>query len=403
MTSWHRLPNSAYYPLDIGCYQAIIGPKAPRGLGVAQPGIDEALMLLRRALAATEESLAALSSLDQLQDRFETAVLPLIEEPELWAAAQRSQDDAKQALLHARGCMEEMISQVTSGQAQETQARAWADQIVDLNERLQASIASASQQATLFYESIRPTLIAHYLRHSTKMPRWADTWPKDVELATRVLERIARSGVAGLVEHLDVELARLRWEVGWPQQRIAAVAGLSQPSVAARLARVDTLVSLEVGAQHIRRQADREQLRFVSWHVLPPRGGRSPTGEMILRTDDYVIQLEVLVAAGETGVARRGPMAGRAASLDYLRLEFAERRQRAAERALNGVAVYLRDRGTVGYYTAAEVVDAVRRFGSLPAESLLQSLRETLEPAWTIADLLGRAERPATDPERPEA
>ena len=357
-----------------------------------QPAIDEALTLLRRTLAATEEALSVSASIEQLQERFESAVLPVIGESEAWSTASTSQQEAKKALLQARTGLEEMLAQITRGQSPDTQVRAWADQFIDLNERLQTALTNAGQQATRLFESMRPTLVAHYLEHATRVPRWGETWPFDVDEATQALERIATGSESGATEELDIQLARFRWQVGWQQQKIASVVGLSQPSVAARLGRIETLISLEVGAKHVRDQAAKEQFKLKRWHVLNTRSARGTVGEVVLEAKDYVVQLDLLVASGETGTARRTGTMDRGMLLDYFRLETSERRQRALERTINGVAVYYRDRGLVGYYTKAVLADAMRRFGSLPAETVLQSLRDTVEPAWMLAELVSQGE-----------
>lgn len=370
---------------------------------VSQPTVEEALALLRQALSATDEALAISASLDQLQERFETIVQALIDEPEVLTAAQKNLSEAKTALFNARGCLEEMLSQIAQDQSPEVQSRAWADQFVDLNERLQAALTNASQQATRLYEMMRPSLIKHYLQNATRVPRWGDTWPVDFEMAVTAIEHIAASNEAGLVEELDVQLARFRWEVGWPQHRIAAVVGLSQPSVAARLARIEAVISLEMAAKRVREQADKEQFRLIRGHSSPGRASRGPVADIVLENNECVIELELLVAAGQTGTARRSTPLGHSAALDYFRLQAAERRQRAAGRIVNGLAVYFREKGFVGYYTIAELADAVRRLGGLPVETVLQRLRESVEPARTLAELLLRAECPATTSQHPEA
>ncbi|TAK28179.1 MAG: hypothetical protein EPO21_23090 [Chloroflexota bacterium] len=361
--------------------------------------VDQALVLLRRSIAAADEALSAMASLDQLDDRFDVVALRLIDEPEIWSAANNSLDQAKQALFHARGCLDEILSQVTRGQAQETQARAWADQLVDLNERLQSTLAHASQQASQFYETLRPTLISHYLEHSTKVPRWADTWPRDVEAASKALLTIAHNPEKLGVDQLDIQLARFRWEVGWSQQRIASIAGLSQPSVAARLSKMDSLISSQVGTDLALAQIEREGAQIVRWHVLGGRGARGSDSEIVVELEGCTVHLELLVATGESGAGRRAAASARGTSLDYLRLEFADQRQRSAGRSAYGIAIYYRDRGVVGYYTAAEVVDALRRFGNQSAEAILQRLRDILEPSRTIREFLQRAERSTQDQE----
>lgn len=356
--------------------------------------IDEALALIRTALASTEEALAASSSLEQLQERFEKVVSPLIDESELMTAVYTSQSEVKKLLFHARGCLEEMLTQMTRGHSPDAQTRAWADQFVDLNERLQTLLTQASQQATRIYESLRPTLIAHYLQYATRTPRWEETWPFDANLAKEALERIATESDFGPVDDLDIQLARFRWEVGWPQQRMATIVGLSQPAVATRLGRIEALISLEVATKHVRDHAAKEQIRLVRWNVLAGKGSRTSSGDLVLETDKYTIQLELLTVTGETGNMRRTTTGDRAASLDYLRLESADRRQLAGGQSVSGIAVYFRDRGIVGYYTTAELAEAMRRFRNLPTLTVLQYLKERVEPAWTIKGLLQRAERP---------
>jgi hypothetical protein len=361
-----------------------------------EPRAVEALDALRRSIAATDAALAALGSVDQLQERLEPAVLRLVEEPDIWRAAQDAYAGARVSLQHARGCLEELQSQITRAQSGDLQARAWADRIVDLNEKLQSHLAAAAQEAGRSYELLRPALISFNLEQATRVPRWTDTWPADAESAKQALERL-RAGVDAVqVDALDLQLAEFRWDVGWPQQRIAQVVGLSQPSIAARLARLEALLSLEVAATHVRRQAERDGFRVIRSHVAVGRGSREPSGEVLLERGDLVAKLDVLVAAGSTGAARRAPGLDGSLVLDVLRLDAAGPRQPHASRLdVSGFAVYYRDRGTVGYFTPTEVAQVLRALGRLPAETILQRLRETVAPAGTPKELVERIAQPA--------
>lgn len=357
----------------------------------------EAIEVLQRAIAATDESLAAMTSIEQLQGRFEETVLNLVEGPELWKAAQSAYEQARTALNHARGCLEELQVQIAAAQSPEVQSRAWAEQLVALNEKLQSQLTVASQQASRFYELIRPTLIAVHLQHATRVPRWAETWPLDADRAKNAWKRLSAGADMLQVGEFDLQLAEFRWDVGWPQQRIASVVGLSQPAVAARLARQELLLSLEVAAEQVREQAEGERFRVVRWYPVVSRGPQEPIGELVLESDECVVQLDVLVASGETGAPKRGVTPWRTSPLDLLRLETTARRQRIAKRTVTGLAVYFRDRGIVGYFPTQEVAAVVRRWGRLPTEAILQQLRETLGPARTLEELIERSERPATD------
>lgn len=104
----------------------------------------EAIEVLQRAIAATDESLAALTSIEQLQYRLEETVINLVEEPEIWNAAQSAYAQAREALNHARGCLEELQVQIAAAQSPEVQSRAWAEQLVALNEKLQSQLTVAS-------------------------------------------------------------------------------------------------------------------------------------------------------------------------------------------------------------------------------------------------------------------
>lgn len=360
---------------------------------------EEALRLLRQALGASDEALALVASLQQLQDRFEDTVVPLLDEPAVWNTALTSQESARQALYHARGCVEEMLNQIAQAQAPEMQTRAWADQLVDLNERLQAALANAGQQAARFYEVIRPTLVTHYLEHATRSPRWADTWPFDVEEANRALERITAGEEFGPAEELDIQLARFRWEVGWPQQKMASVVGLSQPSVATRLARMEAWISLSVASSHVRRQAKTEGFHIVRSNVMPGRSPRGPIGEFVLEKESCLVELQLLIAAGETGAGRRGTGADRSSSLDFLRWEVKRERRRLDACVVDGVALYLRDRGFVTFYTTAQVAEVAQRLRGSATETILQHLTTAVESARTLTELTQRA----TNANHPEA
>lgn len=352
-----------------------------------QPPPEEALRLLRQALGASDEALGLVASLQQLQDRFEDTVVPLLDEPAVWHTTLASQESARQALYHARGCVEEMLNQIAQAQAPAMQARAWADQLVDLNERLQAALANAGQQVAKFYELMRPTLVAHYLEHATRSPRWAETWPFDVEVANQALERITAGEEFGPVEELDLQLARFRWEVGWPQQKMASVVGLSQPSVATRLARMETLISLSVAGSHVRRQAVAEGFQVIRSSAMPGRSSRGPSGEFVLERGNCLVELQLLMAAGESGTGRRGAGTDRAFGLDFLRWDMQRERRRLDACVIDGVALYLRDRGIVTFYTTAQVAEAARRLRGSAAEAILQHLATAVAPARTLTEL----------------
>lgn len=356
----------------------------------------EAIDALQRAVAATDDSLAAMGAIEQLQSRFEATVLGLVEEPDIWRAAQAAYAQAREALNHARGCLEELQVQVAAAQSPDVQSRAWAEQLVTLNERLQSQLTIAGQQASRFYELMRPTLIAVYLQHATRVPRWAETWPLDAEQAKRAWEQLRAGAEAPQVEGLDLQLAEFRWDVGWPQQRIASVVGLSQPAIAARLARIELQFSFEVAAAHVREQASADGFRVTRWYPVVSRGPQDRVGELVLESDECIVQLDVLVASGDTGAPKRGVNLGRSVSLDLFRLEAAAQRQRAAKRTVTGLAVYFRDRGIIGYFTTHEVARAVRLMGRLPTEAILQQLRETLGPARTLSELVERSDHPLT-------
>lgn len=354
----------------------------------------EAIEALNRAIVATDEALAAMGSIEQVQSRFEAGILSLIQEPEIWQAAQDGYARARDALHHARGCLEELQSQIAGTQAPQLQSRTWAEQLVALNEKLQMHLTDAQHQTSRFYESVRPVLIDVYLQHATRMPRWTEAWPLDAERAKAALQRL-RAGAESLqLDEFDFQLAEFRWDVGWPQQRIASVVGLSQPSVAARLAKFETLLSLEIGAEHVRKQAEGEQFQVTRRHIVASRGTRTPTSELLLESDECTIQLDLLIASGETSASKRAVAQDRGFSLDLLRLESAAQRQRMAKRTITGLAVYFRDRGSVGYFTTQEVAQTVRLLGRLPTEAILQRLRETMELARTPAELIERSNRP---------
>lgn len=357
----------------------------------------EAIEVLQRAIAATDESLAAMTSIEQLQYRLEETVINLVEEPEIWNAAQSAYAQAREALNHARGCLEELQVQIAAAQSPEVQSRAWAEQLVALNEKLQSQLTVASQQASRFYELIRPALIAVHLQYATRVPRWAETWPLDAERAKNAWKRLGADADVFQVGEFDLQLAEFRWDVGWPQQRIASVVGLSQPAVAARLGRLELLLSVEIAAEQIREQAAEEGFHTIRWYPIISRLPQEPVGELVLESDECTIQLDILVASGETGTAKRGIGPWRSSPLDLLRLEATARRQWRAQRTVTGMAVYFRDRGVVGYFPTQEVATALRRLGRLPTETLLQQLRETLGPARTLRELIERSERPALD------
>lgn len=357
----------------------------------------EVLDVLQRAVAATDESLAALGSIEQLQSRFEATIVALVEEAEIWSVATEAYAQAKDALNHARGCLEELQVQVAASHSSDVKSRAWAEQLVIWNEKLQSQLTVASQQASRFYELMRPMLIDIHLQHATRTPRWSESWPLDAEQAKRAWEQLRAGADSAQVESLDLQLAEFRWDVGWPQQRIASVVGLSQPAIAARLVRLELLLSFEVAAGHIRERASADGFRVVRWYPVVSRGPREPLSELVLESNKCIIQVDVMVASGDTGAQRRGAL-GRSISLDLFRLEAAAQRQRAGKRMVTGLAVYFRDRGTVGYFTTQEVARTVRLMGRLPTEAILQQLRETLVPARTLSELVERAEQPRIVP-----
>lgn len=349
---------------------------------------EEALRLLQQALGVADEALSLVASLEQLQDRFEDSVLPLLSEAGIWEATLASRKGAKQALFQARGCLDEMLHQVAQAQVPDMQIRAWADQLVELNEKLQASLASAGQQVAKSYELLRPTLVAQYLEHATRSPRWAETWPFDVEEAGKALDRISTGQEVGPVEELDIQLARFRWDVGWPQQRMAQVVGLSQPSVAARLGRMEAWISLAVASSHVRDLANAEDYQVVRTSILAGRGSRGPVGEFALEKEACRVELRLLVAAGETGAARRSVGADRSYSLDFLRWEISRERPRLSRCVVDGIALYLRDRGVVIFYTADQVAGAAGRLRGSTPEAVLQHLITASDPARTLEGLV---------------
>lgn len=357
--------------------------------------VPEAALLLSQAISTADECLTLVASLKQVQERLEAAGLPLTAEPDVWAGAQQGLEQSERALQHARGCFEEMLSQLTSSR-QAGGTRAWVDQYVRLNDQLQKNISRAGQHASRVYELVRPAIVEYYLQEATRNPKWTEVWPRDAETAIKVLDRLAEEVGSSSLDALDVQLARLRWEVGWSQPEIAQVAGISQPSVASRLGRVETQINLEVAVELIRAQAATEDFAVRHWKVSSATG---PAAEVRLTADGTDLWLEVLVAAGESG-ARRGPASGRGPAFDFLRMEATRAYQSSDGGPVRGIAVYFRDSGFVGFYTLGQVGNLLRQLGRVPTELVLQRLREQEGTARTLKELLRRAETAENSPER---
>jgi DNA-binding XRE family transcriptional regulator len=356
-------------------------------------GTDEAADALRRALSATDEALRAVSAVEQVWAGLLGSTQTLVRDGEAWAAAGDSYREAEQQLHRARGYLEQVLTQVLRGQEPEARARAAIDELVRLHAQMQNALDEATNLAKRSYESMRPAIMAYYLAHATRRPRWIENWPHDAEAVAAALAELETEGDINLVDQLDIALARFRWEVGWSQQQMAEVAGVSQPSVAARLGRIEGLLNLRVGLSHVVQQAARDNFRVTASRIRTVRDPRGATAEIELESNKYSVQLDLLVASGDGGAPRRGGAPERGIPLDYHRLLRARAGSRARDGLVQGVAIYSRDTGAVGYYTATEFAEQLAQIGRTPVGVWLEQLQQTRPPVWSLRDLVERLDR----------
>lgn len=349
--------------------------------------LPDAALRFARAVAIADEAASALAGVGRLLKEADRLHGVGELHQDAWETAVTRQSQAEGNLADLREALLAIGSRLADAAAPSSKRLLWADQFVSAYGRLQANLAELNQIAASAFEAVRPAIIDQYLNYAPPASRWLDSWSRDGELARHSLQQLSEDRAVG-ADQLDVALARLRWELGWPQLRIAEVVGLSQPSIASRLARIEGLISADVATSKVAEQGESEHFRLLGKRVTTNGIGRTVTGEIHLDRGDVTLNVIVLLAA--TDMENRGRTTSeRGVALELIPLlEQAGPHQFQLIREVRALALYARDRGVVAYYPAAPVAKAIRQRGGLPLDAFLRRLREAVRPVATLSDLV---------------
>ena len=202
---------------------------------------------------------------------------------------------------------------------------------------------------------------------------WWSQWRDDAELAKQEMQR----ALAQSKQPRDEWMLRLKYERGLTQQQIADLLNVAQSTVANRLARIEESIAEGVALSKVSQMLVRE-----GFHVMqvPPAAGF----DIMVEGDGLRVAVEVRTANPEDMRPRMPTNREPRSDLRRLVRLFAGPRP-SDNISLAVVAVYFRMDGSVGFYSAEQLLSYAE---SVPDFSISSLSRERLPPAWTLRELL---------------
>jgi hypothetical protein len=324
---------------------------------------------------------AALHHALRVQEQAERATAAVVESlhalaTEVFSPRAEAQDALLDEWEHRRRLLLESLDEA---QHSFERARAALVPVLAEQERVGSSVA---------FRLAAPSMRARAMRPSRPEPRWSEGWPSDAELAASVLRELAKAdGGAGgrALDQRDLSIAHMRWDEGLSQAQIGERVSLSQPSVAARLQRIEQLISLEVAVRKLRLAADRER-PGVRTHFV--RSARSESAQLQVEGEDVVIRLDVLLAPEDGRSTAQIPLPDADLARRYVQA-MDESSTQSRRRLVFADCMYDQSSGSLAYYSKDDVVKALEDGGDHPGGPL-GYLRDLVVPALTLTELIER-------------